>query len=73
MFSLIATFTLKKLKTELKILSHSSHTIALSKKRWIYVENADISRINRIFLIKKYIFLNYIYVGTYLPNLKFLA
>ena len=51
-------FTLPKLKTELKNLLSSPHTIALSKgtiftkKCWYFAKNADISKIKRALVLK---------------------
>ena len=74
-FSLTATFYLQKLKRELRNLLHSSHTIALCKVTiWFFLQrNADISKINGVFVLKSKFFWNYIRVCIYLPNFKFLT
>ena len=66
-----SNFILEKLKTELKNLKHSSHTVALSKgtilvtKRWFFAKNADISKIKTALLLKV-IFSETTYVCMYL-------
>ena len=74
-FSIIIIFILQKLKTELKNLEHSSHTIALSIgtifttifNYFCKQKNADISKIKGALVLKD------ICVCTYVPNFKFLA
>ena len=74
-FLLIVTFYLKKnLKTEVKNLYHSSHTITLSKgnifdKKYGFftIKNANISNIKGVLVLK------IIFSETYVPNFKFLT
>ena len=50
------------MKTQVRNLLHSSHTIALSKgtisakKCYFFAKNAEISKINKGLVLKKYIF-----------------
>ena len=65
------------MKTEVKNLWHSSHTIAMSKgtifaKKMLIIckKNADISKIKRTLVLKGMFSVS---VFTYVPNFKFLA